>query len=242
MQKVILTLLFCIVTPPLAYAESLDSEAAGPFSGNVALGGYKTTGNSNVATYEGNLKLKYTYEKWLAKLTFEGTQTVDGNVVTSDYADTILRGEYNLPNNVYALLQLGYRRDYFSGIIHERSYVLGVGYHAFTDVPDFSLDLEIGQGERVSKKVNVIKIDHDPGTHLALFGRYEVTESDAIAFEVSGELGNDDDYIKKKIAWVHDLFAGLNLELNFESRRTTRPEIGKVAQDDTFTTKLGYEF
>ena len=243
MRKVLIFgLLFCLVGVQTTFAEDLDLKEEHQFSGKVELGGYKTTGNTDTQTYDGTLELNYAFAKWSSEFSFQGSQTAEGGKVTSDYYEATLRGKYELPYHMYALLQYGYRDDYFGGIIRENSYVVALGYHAFADVPDFSVDIELGYGERISKKVDVVRIDYDPGQHLALFAQYDFSKDDTVKYQFTGEYGNDDDYLKHEISWVHQLFADLHIDFSYETRTSTAPELGIVATDTTLSVKLGYEF
>lgn len=229
---------------PLAYAE--DYQFENDFSGSIALGGYKTSGNTQTTTFDGKLKLGHSYGKWSSDVTFKATEVSEAGIVSSDYYEALLKSTYDLPQHFYTFLQLRYREDTFGGIYSENAYIGGFGYHAFKDNPNYSLDVELGYGERVTKKLidGVIrdKLDYDPGTHLGIIGQYSFTEDDALKIYLSGEFGNDDDYIQKEISWVHQLFSALHADFSYESRTVTKPGVGKVPTDEKTTVKLGYTF
>ena len=235
-----------LAAPGFAYAEDVAAPAEHQVSGNIEAGGFKTTGNSETKTLEGQFEVKYAYGQWSSELTFEGSQTSDAGVLTSDNYEAALRGVYDMQNHAYGFVQLGYREDFFSGIYYEKSNIAGMGYHFFTDEPLYDLDAEIGYGMRVSKKlINGIvrpRLDYDPGTHIAIFSKYHFTEKDLIEFNVQAELGNDDEYIKKELAWVHTLFDHLTVNFGYVVKTNSKPEVGTVGTDDKLSVKLGYEF
>ncbi len=86
------------------------------------------------------------------------------------------------------------------------------------------------------------RLDYDPGTHIGIIGKYNFTEKDEIKVDLSGEFGNDDDYIIKEVSWVHELFDALHADFAYESRTVTLPAIGKVPTDEKATVKIGYTF
>jgi len=242
LRGVILLMSFSLA--PLVNAE--DYQNANNFSGSIALGGYKTEGNTQTATFDGKFKLGHSYGKWSSEAVLKATQVSESGIVSSDYYEALLKSIYDLPQHFYTFLQLRYREDTFGGIYSENTYIGGFGYHAFKDNPDYSLDIELGYGERVTKKLidGVIrdKLDYDPGTHIGIIGKYSFTENDALKINLSGEFGNDDDYIQKEISWVHQLFGAVHADLTYESRTVTRPGVGKVPTDEKITVKLGYTF
>jgi len=216
------------------------------FTGLIELGGDKTVGNSDNSSFASKLELGYMYGQLSSQFSFDASQKKESGALTEDKYEAILKTIYNLPAHFYTFIHLGYREDSFSGIYYEQTYIGGFGYHAFTDKPELSLDFELGYGQRITKKlVNGFvrsKLDYDPGTHFALITQYNFTEEDKLKASITAELGNDDDFIKKEISWVHKLFAGLHLDLSYEALTLTKPGVNKVATDATTTYKIGYEF
>ena len=248
----LILVVFFVVSNTL-YAEEAVQTAAEPvqpsgyeFSGNVELGGFKTTGNSETQTIEALVETEYSYNKWAVNFSFEALQTSDGGVLTSDNYEASIKGIYNMENHAYGFIQLGYREDFFSGVYNEKFQLGGFGYRFFTDEPAYELDTELGYGLRVTRKlINGIirpRIDYDPGTHIAIFSKYHFTEKDLLKLNIEAELGNDDDYIKREIAWVHNLFESLNVNFSYVVKTNTKPEVGTVGTDDKLSVKLGYEF
>jgi putative salt-induced outer membrane protein YdiY len=226
------------------HAEEVEHENT--FSGLIELGGDKTVGNTENSSFNSKLELEHAYGKWSSKFTFESSQKKESGALTEEKYDTILKSIYNLPKHFYTFIRLGYRQDNFSGVYYEKTYIGGFGYHAFTEQPEYSLDIELGYGQRVTKKiVNGFvraKLDYDPGTRLALISQYNFTDNDTLKASILAELGNDDDYIKKEISWVHKLFDALQLDISYVSTTLTKPGVNKVATDATTTYKLGYAF
>jgi len=218
-------------------------EAVEPdYSGSVSFGSNVTSGNTDTRNLDGNLDLSFDYRDWSSTFTFKASQTKENGTLTSDYYEAYWRGSYDMAYHIYAVLQLGYRQDEFSGIYSEKSYVAALGYHAFSDMPDFSLDVELGYGQRTTKKVNKITTDHDPGTHVAIMAAYVFDGENKVEAKVSGEYGNDDDFLLREIAWVHKLFEHFTIDFSHEERTISKPAVGKVPTDAKTSVQLGYDF
>ncbi len=216
------------------------------FSGLIEFGGDQTVGNTDNSSLGLKVELGHHYGQWSNKLTWDSSQKKEAGALTEDKYNIILKSIYNLPKHFYTFIHLGYRVDDFSGVYWEKTYIGGFGYHAFTDKPEYSVDFELGYGQRVTKKlVNGFvrsKLDYDPGTHLALITQYNFTDEDTLKASVTAELGNDDDFIEKKASWTHKLFGALHLDVSYEALTLTKPGVNKVATDATTTFKLGYSF
>ncbi len=224
----------------MGYAE--ESKQDFTYEGKVSFGSNVTSGNTDTRNFDGDVGLSFNYHDWASEFTFKASQTKENGVLTSDYYEAFLRGSYDMAYHIYAVLQLGYRQDEFSGIYSEKSYVGAIGYHAFTDMPDFSLDVELGYGQRVTKKANKIKADYDPGTHMAIMAEYVFDGDNKVNVKISGEYGNDDDFLLREITWVHQLFHGFTVDFAHEERTISKPAFGKVPTDTKTTIQLGYEF
>lgn len=226
----------------VAQASYAEETSEYTFTGDINFGANLTSGNTDTDNFDGNLDLAYNYQKWASTFSFKASQTKESGVLISDYYEAFLRGSYDLPYQMYGVLQLGYRQDEFGGIYSEKSYVVALGYHAFADMEKLSVDIELGLGTRITEKVNKLTIDYDNGTHVALMGEYVFDDENKVDIKISGELGNDDDFLLREIAWVHHLFDHYNIELNHEERTITAPAAGKVPTDTKTSVKLGYSF
>jgi len=228
-----------LLVAQVGYADETPEQV---FSGSVNFGSNFSSGNTNTDNFDGNLDLSYLYQDWASTFTFKASQTKEDGVLTSDYYEAYLRGSYDIVNHIYTVIQLGYRQDEFSGIYSEKSYVAALGYHAFTDIHDFLVDIELGYGQRVTNKVNKFKVDHDNGTHVALMSEYIFDGDNKVNVKISGELGNDDDFLLREITWVHQLFHGFIVDFSHEERTITKPAVGKVPTDTKTSVLLGYSF
>lgn len=244
LRSLILALCFFSLSLPVLAADEAD--AAHKFSGLIEFGGDQTTGNSDNSSFASKLELEHRYGKWSNQFTFDASQKKESGVLTEDKYNAVLKSMYDLPMHFYTFIHLGYRQDNFSGVYWEKTYIGGFGYHAFTDRPELSLDVELGYGQRVTKKiVNGFirsRLDYDPGTHIALIAQYHFTDKDKLEASMTAELGNDDDYIKKEVSWQHELFGHFHFDVSYEALTLTKPAVGKVATDAKTTYKLGYEF
>jgi len=238
----LLAFVFLMMWSVVAFAETELTESEHEFTGKIEFGGDKKSGNTNTSNYEGAVELGYTYGPWETQFAFSGNQATEDGVLSEDYYEGSLKGLYNFQNNYYAFLLYTYRKDIFSGIYWEKGTIGGLGYHAFTDIPDYSLDVELGFGERNTKKTTKITIDNDPGMHLAIAGSYNVSERDTVSTKITLENGNDDDYVQKNFSWEHKLNESLRLGYAYEARTVTLPEVGKARTDVHTNFYLGYEF
>jgi len=117
-----------------------------------------------------------------------------------------------------------------------------VGYHVFATEKPYTLDIEIGSGQRETDKVNKNKLDVDPITHAAIIATYQPNDEHTIKAKWSTEDGNDDSFIKKELSWSHALFAPFEIEFSYEARTLTAPAFGKTGTDTSTSLKLGYAF
>jgi len=243
MRLIALTSVF-LVSFPSAYAEEVMLE--NEFSGLIEFGGDSSSGNSNNSAFASKLELGHSYGEWSNQFRFDASQKKDSGSLTEDKYNTIFKAIYELPKHLYTFVRLGYRQDSFSGVYWEKTYIGGFGYRAFTDSPEYKLDVEVGYGQRDTRKLEngVIraKLDVDRGTHIALITQYNFTDEDVLKASVTAELGNDDDYIQTEISWKHKLFADLHLDVSYESLTLSKPALTKVSTDTKIMYKLGYSF
>jgi len=148
----LLAFVFLMMWSALAFAETELTETEHEFTGKLEVGGDRKAGNTNNTSYDGAVELGYTYAQWQAQFAFKGNQGTEDGVITEDYYEGSLKGLYNFENKYYVFLLQTYRDDFFGGIYREIGQIGGVGYHAFAEIPDYSLDVEIGYGERRTKK------------------------------------------------------------------------------------------
>jgi len=234
--------ILCMLVSGLLYAEGLDEVSKHKFSGKVDLGGLQTTGNTESTTIDGQLELEHEYQQWLTIVSFAGKQTTDDGVLSSDNYNAELKEVYQLPWQTYVFVELNYREDVFSGIYSEVTKLAGLGYHFFADKADYGIAFELGYGTRDTKKVAKTKVDHDPGTHIAIFAEYLWTEDDKMNLNITVEAGNDDEFIKKELLWEHHLFDAFTLDFSYEVITLTKPPAGKLGVDTDLSVQLGYSF
>ena len=233
-----------VLAPGLAQAEQVEApkDEKGKFSGSFEFGLDQATGNSPSDNFDSAVELGYEIDIWSADFTFKGNRTKEAGVLTAEYYESYLKGKVELPKHFYYFVQFGYRQDEFSGIYSERTSLTGFGYHFFEDEPKYSLDTELGYGLRDTKKTTKITIDHDPGVHGAIMGKYQFSDRDTLEANVTVESGNDDDFIKEEVKWEHVIADALKIVFAYDSRTLTKPEIGKEATDTNLSVKLGLEF
>ncbi|MDQ7005129.1 MAG: DUF481 domain-containing protein [Ghiorsea sp.] len=241
-----ITVLILSLVGFVSTAYSDESKLENNFSGLIQLGGDRSQGNSDNRSLSSNFELGHSYGNWVTDFTFHSSQKKESGTLTEDKYESILKSIYNLPKHYYTFIQLGYREDSFSGVYAEKMYIAGFGYHAFMNKDAYSLDIEIGYGERVTKKlidgVLRAKVDYDPGTHIALISQYNFTDDDALKASITAEIGNDDDFLKRKFSWVHKLFDAFHLDVSYESLTLSKPSVNKVSTDATTIFKIGYTF
>lgn len=247
-MRLLFVILWAFFSTSVLAAEEQTSiaEPQHQFSGKVEVAGEQVSGNTQNTSLEGTLELGHIYDAWQTNFLFNAKHQTESDRTITDYYETWLKQQYHFASHYYGFVLLKYREDTFSGIYSEVSKIAGLGYNAFTDQPDYAVDLELGYGARTTKKlVNGVlrsKIDYDPGIHLALYSTYQINAFNALQANILVEAGNDDDFIERELIWEHKLNDALHVSVNFKSRTLTRAGIGKERTDSNTNFSLGYAF
>ena len=210
-------LLTTLILPAIAHAT--DSE---DLSGEVALTGSRTTGNTDTTDVGAVVKLKWAGLGWRQK--FRGTADYaeqSGNDTKSRYrlAYSI---ERDLSERWYANATTDYFQDDFGPYKSGIFVGAGLGYNAVLP-PPFELNLEAGPGYRRQKTREPIDvppgipsiIEEEFAARAAADATWQI--NDKVKLTNTAELitSSSDTYIWDEIAVTADLFSGLGLRASY---------------------------
>jgi putative salt-induced outer membrane protein len=222
-------------------ATNIKSNGLSLWSGEVELGGSRSTGNTDRDQASGAFKLKHQYGSWLneAKLHFDYARKDDETSARRFVSS--LQSRYGASKGLYAFLFVQYQDDQFSGFDFEVTESGGAGYH-IVDSERVTWRLELGPGGRQS----VVSESHK--TESEFVGRassefvWRLSESAKITNDTSVVTGSDRTTTENTIALSTTIIGQLLGRASFQVRHSSSPVTETKATDTLSKFSLAYQF
>lgn len=223
--------------PPARAAAPLP----GPWSGDVAIGYVRTSGNTKTSSLNAKLGLNYKGVAWGNELmgsAYSGSrdqQTTDERYSLADKVN------YNLSPKGYLFGNGSYDNDRFAGVAVRYVVTAGYGRHVIA-TPTQTLDLEAGLG---GNRTHEQDAEHFTSRAIATFGgRYvwKITPTSQFSQTLRTEYASNNLYVNPiaelKLSVIGNLFAALDYELRYN----TGVPVGIRHVDPITPINLGYGF
>ncbi len=176
--------LYVLAAPVLA-----DEDAAGDdagvapehpeVSGNVTLGLFSASGNTESESVKLDLETEVDYDQWRHTLAANGYQASEDGEESAERYSSRLQSDYRITDRTYLFVAGRYERDRFGAFDRRASLASGIG-RRFIETEDVELDLEVGAGRRVSEPDGTNERNYD--TIGVLRGDFDWQVSDVSEF------------------------------------------------------------
>ncbi len=224
-----------------APSEASAPGAEPPWSGEIELGGSRTTGNSRTDSVSVAAKLVGTYSDWEHDLGSSFDLARDDGETKKQRL--LVNGEtrYHFNGRAYSFGFIEYEDDRFSGFDWQLTESIGVGYRLI-DRPRLTFDLEAGPGSRQSR------VTATGQTEVELIGRitsgleWQISDNAALTNDTSVVVGEERTTTKTVTALSAKIMAQWSGKLAFEVRHNSSPPTDSVATDTVTKASLAYEF
>ena len=119
-------------------------------SGNVTLGLFSASGNTESESTKIDIETEVDYELWRHTLAIDGYQASEDGEESAERYSGSLQSDYRISERSYLFVAGRYERDRFGAFDRRASLALGVG-RRFIETEQVELDLEAGAGRRVEE-------------------------------------------------------------------------------------------
>lgn len=234
-----------IVVLTCAAALASTSVAAAPkpngWSGTVAGGYIKSSGNSDSGAATFKLGADYTLLPWTNSFNFSATNATEDNRTTEERYALGDKLKFNFNAVDYSFASFNYDSDRFAGITERYAEAVGYGRRLLQTERQI-LDLELGVGANQEKTQGEDSLSTQ---FIGLVGGkyiYEFSPTSEFSQSLRTEIGTKNTFINPvselRLTIVGRLYATLDYEVRYN---TTAPE-GTVHTDTITSINFGYDF
>src|SRR5215510_10421419 len=172
--------------------------SAADWSGKGTLGGVLARGNTETETFNANLDVATTVDRWTHKLGASILHTVNDDVTSADRWEARAETNYALTDRSYLFGTFRYEDDAFTDFSYQATLAGGYGYHLIaTDAT--KLDVEAGVGYRETELRLTGEQDDDVIFRGALNYEHKLTGTTLIYDKFLVESGSSNTFIQNQL-------------------------------------------
>jgi putative salt-induced outer membrane protein len=213
----------------------------GGFSGEAALGGYLSTGNTDEWGLTGALAMKRQGLRWVHNLDVKLDVKEENGARSSErlFANYILRRNFK-GSRWFAFAGLRFEHDRFQGIERRFGQAAGPGYQLLKGK---KAEWEVMAGPALRQTRFVGEPD---STTFGLFGRtrfsWKLTDTLRFSQNIDGVFDGDNNGLTSTSAVTSDLYGDFALRLSFTAELETDPPEGREKMETYTRATLIYDF
>jgi len=229
--------------PPAAPAPAAKAAGpvASPWSGEVEVGGSRSTGNTQESTFNAAARVAYDRRPWryAARLDYDLANDDTGTIRNR----LVLEGEsaYRFATRAFAFAFASFEDDEFSGFDYRLTTNGGLGYH-LVESADVTLTVEGGPGLRLNRIAATDRTETEAVGRLRAKLSWQISETTKFAHETSAIVGAERTTLSSRSELTSDIAGPLALRLSFELRHDTSPPPDTQATDTVTKASLVYRF
>lgn len=209
--------------------------------GEVAVGGYLSTGNTKEWGVTGTAALRREGKRWVHSLDLlADVKTEDGNKVTDRLSATYFVRRYFTGSSWFAAGGLRYERDTFGGFSRRFGEFVGPGYQIVKN-DRIKWDVMAGPGYRQTRFIDA---PHDDqfGVYARSTFLWQMTDTLKFGEELSAAIGRGDDSYLSTTSLTTDIYGGFALRLSITTEVETKPPPGRKKTDTYSRASVVYVF
>ncbi|MFW5969280.1 MAG: DUF481 domain-containing protein [Halofilum sp. (in: g-proteobacteria)] len=201
-----------LLTAPALAADDNGGDGSGEtpeypeVSGDVTLGIYNASGNTESDSAKLDVETEVDYDKWRHTLAANGYQASEDGEESAERYSGRLQSDYRITDRSYLFVAGRYERDRFGAFDRRASLSSGVG-RRFIETEGMELDLEAGAGRRVAEPDGTNERNYDT---IGVFrGDFDWRLSDVSEFsqELAVESG-EQNTATRSVSAIRSKFAG----------------------------------
>ncbi len=235
-----------LATPALAQEDpSGDDSVAAPeypeVSGNVTLGLFSASGNTESESVKLDVETEIDYDKWRHTVAANGYQASEDGEESAERYSGRLQSDYRITDRTYLFVAGRYERDRFGAFDRRASLATGVG-RRFIETEDVELDLEAGVGRRVAEPDGTNEREYD--TIGVLRGDFDWQLSDVSEFSQELEVeSGESNTSTRSVSAIRSKFAGnLSWVLSYTIEHNSDVPVDTENTDRYTAVSLQYGF
>lgn len=209
------------------------------WDGQVELGGFRTTGNTDTAGVSGAVRLHRDGLRWRNNAAATADYQESAGITSRERYTGSLEANYKFSRRRYAVGLLQYENDRFLGYSGRYSASLGLGYRALDG--DITLDLEAGPALRYTEYVEA-----PTETAIAARGSVDFAWKLSSTISLDHELSVYADHINSSVigqtALKAKLFGPLSARFSYNVQFESQPTDERKQLDTTSRASLVYDF
>jgi putative salt-induced outer membrane protein len=209
--------------------------------GEVAIGGYYSTGNTKEWGVAGTAALRREGKRWVHSLdVLADLKSENGERTSERLAATYFARRNFLGSNWFATAGFRYERDPFAGFSRRFGQFVGAGYQIANN-PRLKWDLMAGPGMRETRPV-----DEPSNRQFGLYARttfaWQVSDTLKFGEDLSAAVGKGDDTYLSTTSLTSDVYGGFALRLSFITEVETKPPADRKKIDTYSRASVVYVF
>jgi putative salt-induced outer membrane protein len=209
--------------------------------GEVAVGGFYSTGNTNEWGVSGTGSIRREGKRWVNSLDLlADIKNEDHHKVTDRLAATYRLRRNFVGSNWFVAGGLSYERDTFAGFSQRFGQFVGAGYQ-ISNNSHLKWDLAAGPGFRQTRF-----IDAPSENQFGLYARttlaWQLSDTLKFAENLSAAVGKGNDSYLSTTSVTTDIYGGFALRLSFITELETKPPVDRKKVDTYSRASLVYIF
>lgn len=209
--------------------------------GEVAIGGYYSTGNTKEWGVTGTAALRREGKLWVHSIdVLADVKTEDGERTSERLAASYFLRRNFLGSNWFATGGLRYERDPFAGFSRRFGQFVGAGYQIANN-PRMKWDVMAGPGARETRSVDEPN-DRQFGLYARTTFGWQMTDTLKFGEDLSAAIGKGDDTYMSSTSLTSDIYGGFALRLSFITEVETKPPADRKKIDTYSRASLVYVF
>lgn len=210
------------------------------WKGQVELGAFRSTGNTDNFGYSGSLSLNRIGLDWEHTILARADYQKDRGTVTREQYLASYQPRYTLDEGLFAYGRSQYERDRIQGFSNRYTLSGGLGYRALNR-PGLTLALEAGPAAR---RTNYVEEPSETTWSLLTSMDFDWKISDTIKLtqDASSYLGSDNSTFTSLTGIEAGMTKGLRAKLSYSIEHETSPPEGSLKTDTISRFSLVYGF
>jgi len=222
-------------------ATGIAAATAGKLSGEVALGGSRSTGNTETEQVNADIKLAYERGRWTTEVELDYDFASDADGISAQRLAAEAGTEYGLTERTFAFGVVDYVDDRFSGFEYEATIAGGLGYQVINS-PDLGLKVSAGPAVRLSKNKVSGEKKSEPGARTEAKFRWRISDAAKFTNATVVTFGTERTISENSSALTMKIMGSLSGRLAYTYRHNSDPPAGKDGTDTLTVASLVYSF
>lgn len=227
-------LVLALTTPVLAQEEERNYDAS------ASLGYVATSGNTDTSTFNTELLLRYTHQRWTHNAKFQGLGSQENNRTRAERYLLENKSDFALEGDHYVYGKASYLDDRFSGFDYQASASAGYGRWL---IRGDSLELEAfgGAGYRQNSIIN----GGNEGEAIFTLGQnlaWQLSDSSRITQSFVTDIGDQLTQSRLEVGLESNIIGRIATKIAFQARNTSKVPAGNKKTDTLTSVSLVYTF